>query len=213
MGGILEVCGTWGAYQQHLLAGERPCADCAEANRIRSRERYAAGYRTPGKSCELCGKYIDRTSAYTVCRVCRKAEKWTRSCAVCGVEFLSIRKSDGNMTQTCSFDCGTILRWGHEPELLSRSLRQHEKNANRRKNILKDSGKQYTLAEIAERDGFVCQLCLDPVDMSLSGMERWGPTIDHAVPLVVSRDDRRANVQLAHRVCNGSKGANLAPLT
>lgn len=86
----------------------------------------------------------------------------------------------------------------------------------RRQEILKDAT-PYTLAEIALRDTFRCGLCGGKVDMSLSGMTSEGPTIDHVVPLSVSRDDRRANVQLAHRFCNLSKGARtgevqLAPI-
>jgi 5-methylcytosine-specific restriction endonuclease McrA len=32
-----------------------------------------------------------------------------------------------------------------------------------------------------------------------------GPTIDHIVPLSISRDDTRTNVHLAHWLCNGRK--------
>lgn len=90
----------------------------------------------------------------------------------------------------------------------SKTLRNSVKNAQRRQKILKDAV-PYTLAEIARRDGFRCGLCDRKVDMNLSGMVRKGPTIDHVVPLSISRDDRRTNVQLAHRFCNLSKGAKV----
>lgn len=83
----------------------------------------------------------------------------------------------------------------------SRTLRQHEKNTSRRGGVARDLV-PYTLAEIAGRDGYCCGPCGERVDVSLSGMDRLGPTIDHIVPLSVSRDDRRSNVQLAHRFCN-----------
>jgi 5-methylcytosine-specific restriction endonuclease McrA len=35
-------------------------------------------------------------------------------------------------------------------------------------------------------------------------------TIDHIIPLSISRDDTRANVQLAHFICNSIKGDRLA---
>ncbi len=114
-------------------------------------------------------------------------------------------KGGGRRSKTCSPRCGHVLRWGKEPsEKSSRHLYWAVKNAQRRQDILKDPV-PYTLGEVAERDGFCCQLCDREVDVSLSGMERWGPTIDHVIPLIVSKDDRRVNVQLAHRFCNLSK--------
>ena len=43
--------------------------------------------------------------------------------------------------------------------------------------------------------------------MSLVNPQPQAPTIDHIFPISVSRDDTRANVQLAHRRCNIRKGA------
>lgn len=68
----------------------------------------------------------------------------------------------------------------------------------------------YTLAEIAERDMFECQRCHDPVDMLLSGLDTWGPTIDHRIPVSRGGPDTRANVQLMHRRCNLIKGDSMA---
>ena len=112
------------------------------------------------------------------------------------------------MQRTCSQECGRRLRYPHLAAMapVSRTLRNAVKNAKRRQEILKDP-EPYTLAEIARRDGYRCGLCHGKVDMSLNGMVRDGPTIDHVVPLSLSRDDRRSNVQLAHRFCNLSKGA------
>jgi 5-methylcytosine-specific restriction endonuclease McrA len=45
------------------------------------------------------------------------------------------------------------------------------------------------------------------LDMQLSGLHKHGPTIDHIIPLMLSKDDRRNNVQLAHRTCNIRKSA------
>ena len=65
---------------------------------------------------------------------------------------------------------------------------------------------RYTLAEIAERDGFRCGLCGNRVNMRLPVPHPKAATIDHVVPLSISRDDTRANVQLAHFLCNSIKG-------
>lgn len=65
----------------------------------------------------------------------------------------------------------------------------------------------YTLAEIAARDGYRCGLCRRKVNMRLVSPHLRSPSVDHVVPISVSRDDTRANVQLAHRGCNIAKGA------
>jgi len=74
---------------------------------------------------------------------------------------------------------------------------------------------RYTLWEIAQRDGFRCGVaggdgCGQYVNVSLSGHSKWGPTIDHIVPVSFSRDDRRSNVQLMHRACNVAKSDNVS---
>ncbi|MFJ9374424.1 HNH endonuclease [Streptomyces sp. NPDC101455] len=68
---------------------------------------------------------------------------------------------------------------------------------------------QYTLAEIAARDGYLCALCGLTVDMAIASPLPDSPSIDHIFPISVSRDDTRSNVQLAHRRCNVAKGASL----
>lgn len=68
----------------------------------------------------------------------------------------------------------------------------------------------YTLAEIAERGGYVCAVCGRPVDVMLPGSDLMGPTVDHVIPLSWGGPDIRANVQLAHRVCNTSKGDRIS---
>lgn len=133
-------------------------------------------------------------------------------CPVCGtlfVPFVASGKRGGKpyVQRTCSLSCAQRLAYaernGTDPKapLRSNTLRWREKNAKRRIDILSDP-KPYTLTEIARRDGRRCGLCRRPVDMTLSGLDAKGPTIDHIVPLSVSRDDRRTNVQLTHRICN-----------
>lgn len=89
--------------------------------------------------------------------------------------------------------------------------REHSQGKNRRRRaaLRQVPSERYTLAEIAERDGFGCQLCDLPVDMTLVCPDRWAPTIDHRMPLVAGGDDTRANVQLAHFICNSRKGATV----
>jgi hypothetical protein len=63
----------------------------------------------------------------------------------------------------------------------------------------------YTLAEIAQRDRYRCGLCRKRVAMTQAVPHPKAPTIDHVVPMADGGDDTRANVQLAHFLCNSLK--------
>jgi hypothetical protein len=64
----------------------------------------------------------------------------------------------------------------------------------------------YTLAEVAKRDHYHCGLCRKRVAMSRLVPHPKAPTIDHVIPLDAGGDDVKANVQLAHFICNSVKG-------
>lgn len=89
----------------------------------------------------------------------------------------------------------------------TKRLRRARDKRRRRALKLGVASEPYTTAEIAARDGFACQLCDLAVDMALVVPDFWAPTIDHRMPLSAGGDDTRANVQLAHFICNSRKGA------
>lgn len=91
---------------------------------------------------------------------------------------------------------------------------EQRKRGKRRRRALKRgvATEPYTLAEIAERDGWRCHICRGAVPKRLLGRGGYhpkGPSIDHLVPLAMGGDDVRANVALAHHRCNSLKGATL----
>lgn len=59
-----------------------------------------------------------------------------------------------------------------------------------------------------ERDGWVCQLCFEPVDREAHYLDDWAPSLDHIIPqastLVPDHSD--ANLRTAHRWCNAVRG-------
>jgi 5-methylcytosine-specific restriction endonuclease McrA len=59
---------------------------------------------------------------------------------------------------------------------------------------------------IFERDGWVCQLCKEPLDREAQAPAPLSPTIDHIVPLAVGGTHEPRNVQAAHFICNSVKG-------
>lgn len=61
---------------------------------------------------------------------------------------------------------------------------------------------------IYERDGWVCQLCLDPVDSALPPNDMWSASLDHIVcqSWAGQPDHSPSNLRLAHRWCNSVRG-------
>lgn len=156
---------------------------------------------------------------------------WVRDCAWCSVTFIARRAKQ----VTCSRTCGRKLNWARsnlarrngatehicacgaavplsrkkcdDCVAVAKSVqRQRKKRAERaRKRGVKRE--PYTLAEIAARDRYRCQIpgCGKRVAMTKAVPHLNAPTIDHVVPLAVGGDDTRANVQLAHFGCNARK--------
>jgi 5-methylcytosine-specific restriction endonuclease McrA len=63
-------------------------------------------------------------------------------------------------------------------------------------------GNSISHQEVAERDGFICYLCQQPVDMNLPRNSRFGATLDHVTPISKGGADHLNNVRLAHWICN-----------
>lgn len=64
---------------------------------------------------------------------------------------------------------------------------------------------------IYERDGWVCQLCEEPVDrdlMTTDPLNDWAPSLDHIEPQshALIPDHSPENLRLAHRWCNSVRG-------
>jgi 5-methylcytosine-specific restriction endonuclease McrA len=64
-----------------------------------------------------------------------------------------------------------------------------------------------SLDVVAERDGFSCGICREPVDMSIAYPDPFSRSLDHVVPLARGGAHSYSNTQLAHLRCNVSKGA------
>jgi hypothetical protein len=61
---------------------------------------------------------------------------------------------------------------------------------------------------IYERDRWICQLCIEPVDPTLPQSDTWGATLDHieCQSWALFADHSAANLRLAHRWCNSVRG-------
>jgi len=59
---------------------------------------------------------------------------------------------------------------------------------------------------IYERDEWVCQLCMEPIDRTLRWPDPMCASIDHVVPVSMGGDNSAENLQASHLRCNVVKG-------
>jgi 5-methylcytosine-specific restriction endonuclease McrA len=86
--------------------------------------------------------------------------------------------------------------------------KRREKENNTKKNHSRRAAGELimTVESLAERDGIKCNICTKPVNMSKSGLDPLGPTIDHLLPVSKGGTNDSFNLALAHRRCNTSRG-------
>lgn len=155
---------------------ERRCEHCPELFSPKRRDQV---YCTP--RCRINGGYARRTNGASP----RQGIDFECRCVECGETFTA-RKSNAKW-------CSPICR--------IRTSRRDE--SRRRRPGLRSS--LYADREIFERDGWICQLCMQPVDPKVPRRHRDGASIDHTIPLSLGGADEPSNVVTAHLRCNREK--------
>ena len=158
----------------------------------------------PGRHCARCGIDIslrDKRSRHCS-PLCRdrdyenSAIGTLRNCEFCRNEFAPSKGTQ----RFCSATCRARSDVERNREAYNR--RNAERRARERGALVGDS---FTRNDVFDRDGWICQLCLAPIDWNLSGRGRYAPAVDHIRPLNVGGDHSFANVQAAHSGCNAHK--------
>lgn len=129
-------------------------------------------------------------------------------CVRCGrlSEVPRARAADGTMTRDGPFctRCWGHYERRHNPAYVAATT------AGRRKYeaLLRGAtppGVTIYLDAVAERDGWICQLCDEPVDPEADRHSAAGASMDHRIPVSRGGTHTMDNVQLAHRGCNSRK--------
>jgi hypothetical protein len=115
---------------------------------------------------------------------------WFPPCVDCG---RPICKRGRQRTKRC-VDCRATQR----------QVWDFQKNHDRR--VQTAGTRALTAKQIAARDGTLCHICHKRVDIHLSGMAKWGPTVEHIIPVSYGGTNDPSNLALAHRYCNISRG-------
>ena len=171
-----------------LPQGQARCQPCRRAERKHGHVAYTKGCR-----CDMCREaqrvYMREYAAR------RRAEGRPvqrpgdlRECDQCGSAFVARRDRPGRY---CGVECAKIAQgWDEVP-----SPRFRPSLALR--------------TSIYERDGWVCQLCGDPVDREAAPRTRGYASLDHVIPRSHGGPDEASNLRLAHMGCNADRGATV----
>jgi len=195
-------CGEeWMCFGSTYYQRRRICPTCAPPPAPRERTIADEWPVTYLASCAWCDMHFIGRAGSTYCsEQCvlerqlsegrAKTRPVPRTCA-CGARVVGQRvKCDS-------------CRDGAERER-NREARRRAKQ-RRRARMRQIPYERYTLAGVAERDGFACGICQRPVEIGLEVPDPGAPTVDHVWPLARGGRDVLANVQLAHFLCNSWK--------
>lgn len=135
------------------------------------------------------------------CFVCGKSGLMPGSRWYCSSECVYTHKALGGLRETTK----TCRVCGETYKLQRREKLQYQNNS------VCESCNRYphkhraSVEMLAERDGTLCQLCGDEVDMTLHGTRPDAPSTDHIIPWSRGGSHDPKNLQLAHFGCNSRK--------
>lgn len=139
--------------------------------------------------------YVQPSTGKGQCHMCMKA-RWARRYAEKYDELAEKRRNHPNLAV-----------WDARYRSSEKGKETRRARVRKRRALKRGvRSEPYTLQDIVDRDGTDCALCHDPVDMSLTGLHRMAPSVDHIRPISLRGPDILANVQLAHVGCNSRKG-------
>lgn len=125
----------------------------------------------------------------------RRVGPWLKVCVSCGNLFPARQRTTVTCSQTCR-RARAAWRMREGGWLRMRKSRERGLRAER-----------FAPREIFDRDGWRCWLCQEAVEKTLPSRDPAAATLDHVIPISRGGEHTRANVRLAHRICNMRRGA------
>jgi hypothetical protein len=174
--------------------------------------------RKPDRKCNLCGEVgWSGTSSLPEgqyrCRGCRRIEpqpfkpdrpgRVPATCAECSAPYMSVRRSDGEMTTCCSKACAQRRRMRLNPPTIPPRPRKPSKARDpylRRAANAPGPSHHFRkrLLDKWRRQGRTCTYCAGPCE-----------AVDHVVPLKRGGTNYEGNLTPVCNACNASKSAHL----
>ncbi len=166
------------------------------------------------RTCKICGEKLPKVGQTVCSGECRAQqhrldtllssigktlEIRSKVCVECGTPFTRDYGQDG-LRLCCSTECQA------ERNKRTSAASRREQKRRRRAQKAGVPVERFRVADIFDRDEWRCQLCGKTVDATLKHPHRLSASLDHVIPLARGGSHTRANVQLAHMICNVWKG-------
>lgn len=220
--GNCEICGD-PAWRRKAYYGPRceacfemqACSVCGVPSHLREWNGACDFCRL--HPCVRCGEITDKA---TLCTECAAPDiSQPRHCIFCGDVFIGVHSDRKYCSQACRDsareDRHKAANQGkarsRRPVVLTDEWIAREKARQARRRGALTAG-PVSRDEIFERDGYVCQLCDEPVDLDLKFPDPGFGTLDHIIPIAKGGSHTLWNLQLAHFLCNQRKSDKLPDL-
>lgn len=186
---------------------KRRSKELGKAARARAKERKIAQMKADGtyKYCANCGGDMIQSATFCMEPDCRDALRLHRNLQM--RDYFACYQAEHGESYT--------RRYKDRPYNVNYNYRErHPDRAKhydhvRRARMANCESESFPDSEIFERDGFVCGICNEPVDMEVRYPDAMSASLDHVIPLSRGGGHVRANVRLAHLGCNARKCARL----
>lgn len=194
------------------------CEVCREAQRTAQQEYVArkkaadpnwstSQYKPkrPERPCRQCGDPLSASrGGIGVHKKCR--ERWDRAEAKRRAAAKRLERAAAGIPANpnnpftagvCRYCCESFVRRNTPSPYCSSECRRRDKPRPVRAS---------TRREVLERDGWVCQLCSEPIDREAHYLDDWSATVDHIVPQSKGGTHEPENLRACHRWCNAVRG-------
>ena len=214
-----RICCVCGDSIEHRSKRAKYCsAQCRDWQRLHPGEPIPK----KGRTCQHCGSNIDhkRLEVRYCSLSCQRRGlggvgfRPMVDCRGCETSFEPSHAAQKYCNARCRQRRHTLLWRLRNPEKYAETKKKSAASvragAQRYRSRKRNATVEYFLhSEIFERDGWICQLCDRPVDQTLRWPHSLSASLDHIIPISKGGNHSRANVQLAHVICNLRKGASL----
>lgn len=167
--------------------GRRICPGCKE-------DKQLSEYGRSRRYCKPCE--AAKTAAYRKTHPYVPAADSPAECDCCGQAFLANKRRWRYCSRDCFLAYKNRANWKHYQARRARLREAHVETFDR--------------TEIFDRDGWVCQICREPIDPGARFPDPKSVSLDHIIPIARGGKHERTNAQTACLGCNVRKGARIA---
>jgi len=166
--------------------------------------------------CPVCHlTFLPHTRNQKCCSPQCKSKDRYQSTKVKRLAFLKERRVPKSHVIMCSM-CGEeitakqgVTRYCPTCSVINNKALKRDCEHRRRARKMGAAHERISVSYIYERDAWRCGICHKRVDKALAYPHRMSASLDHVVPLAHGGTHTKANVQLAHWICNCKKSDSL----